>query len=460
MGGLTLLLGIVAVWGLHSMEKNLQMVTSDALAGVAACSKVESGVLEMRGEMLKHIGSSDDADMNEIEAHIKQIKIDVDHELEGVRAAIYSDEERQLNAKIAPLMEGYYAHWEKDVFPLSAAGKNNEAYAEYRKGGKTVAELLAAVKAETEYNRKLGERYTAEASATSSLVNWTTWIVILVSVVVGGGLMYYTSTNISTSLRAATDELLKGADQVASAASQVASSSQTLAQGASEQAASLEETSSSTEEISSMTAKNRDNSNRAAQLMKEAGKHIETGNARVQEMVLSMREISASSESILRINKTIDDIAFQTNILALNAAVEAARAGEAGMGFAVVADEVRNLAQRCAQASKDATSLIDASIANSRAGGEKLNRVTESISAITSAAQEAGILVEEVSVGSQEQSRGLDQIAQSMSQMEAVVQRTAASAEEGASASEELTSQAESMRGVVMTLGELVGATA
>jgi methyl-accepting chemotaxis protein/methyl-accepting chemotaxis protein-1 (serine sensor receptor) len=461
IGGLTLLLGVVALVGLSSMEKNLHSVSEDALAGVSSCSKVESAALEARGDMLKHIGSTDDNDMAAIANNINALHSQMVHGLADVEKAIYADEERQLFGKIRPAMERYFQIWDTEVLPLSNASKNVEAYAKYRADAAPVfEELRAAVKAETEYNRKLGDKYTADSAVTSARVRWMTWVGLALAIFGGSALMYFVTHSVNGALRKATEELSQGAQQVASAAGQVASSSQSLAQGASEQAASLEETSSSTEEIRSMTQKNRDNSARATELMKETSRHIADGNSKVSDMVLSMHEINASSEKISRIIKTIDEIAFQTNILALNAAVEAARAGEAGMGFAVVADEVRNLAQRCAQAAKDTAILIEESIGSSREGDLKLGEVTRAISAITNAAGQVETLIQEVSVGSEEQTRGLDQIAKAMSQMEAVTQRTASGSEESAAASQELNAQAEAMRHIVTELEELVGGAA
>ncbi len=148
-------------------------------------------------------------------------------------------------------------------------------------------------------------------------------------------------------------ELRAAADHVTAAAEQVSEASQTLAQGASEQAASLEETGASLEEMSSMAKRNAESSAQVNTLMTdEAGKNLKQINERMASMEKTVTEASQASHETAKIVKTIDEIAFQTNILALNAAVEAARAGEAGMGFAVVAEEVRNLAQRSAHAAK------------------------------------------------------------------------------------------------------------
>jgi methyl-accepting chemotaxis protein/methyl-accepting chemotaxis protein-1 (serine sensor receptor) len=267
----------------------------------------------------------------------------------------------------------------------------------------------------------------------------------------------FVGRQINRSLFRTVAELLEGADQTASAAAQVAASSQSLAQGASEQAASLEETSASGEEINAMARKNGDNSRVAADLVTQSGQKFNETNASLQHMIQAMTEIGASSDKISRIIRTIDEIAFQTNILALNAAVEAARAGEAGMGFAVVADEVRNLAQRSAQAAKDTAALIEESIARSNDGKVRVDQVAGAIRSLTAVSGEIKTLVDEVNMGSQEQSRGIEQVAKAITQMEQLTQGTAASAEESASAAEELTAQSETMKEAVGVLQAMVG---
>lgn len=258
--------------------------------------------------------------------------------------------------------------------------------------------------------------------------------------------------SLTKSLRNIIQELFEGSQQITAASGQVASSSHSLAQGATEQAASLEQTSASSEEISSMARKNAENSHAAAQLMTSSGEKFGEANQKLEQMVVSMREINASSDKIARIIKVINEIAFQTNILALNAAVEAARAGEAGMGFAVVADEVRNLSQRCAQAAQDTAALIEESIARSSDGRKKVDEAASAIMTIIEQAAQVRVLVDEVSVGSAEQMRGIEQVAKAVVQMQTVTQTTAANAEESASASEQLAAQSETLRDVAARL--------
>jgi methyl-accepting chemotaxis protein len=246
-------------------------------------------------------------------------------------------------------------------------------------------------------------------------------------------------------------------EQTAASASQISASSQTLAEGASEQAASLEETSASLEEMASMTRRNAENAQSAKDLAAQARAAADAGAADMREMNEAIGGIKSSSDNIAKIIKTIDEIAFQTNILALNAAVEAARAGEAGMGFAVVAEEVRNLAQRSAEAARETTAKIEDSIARSEAGVEISAKVAARLAEIVAKARQVDELVAEIATASREQSQGIEQVNTAVTQMDKVTQGNAAAAEESASASEELNAQAQTLKDAVSDLLALVG---
>jgi methyl-accepting chemotaxis protein len=248
----------------------------------------------------------------------------------------------------------------------------------------------------------------------------------------------------------------ESSNQVASAAAQVSSSSQTLAQGSSEQAASLEETSSSLEELASMTKRNSDNAQSAKHLTTETRQAAEAGNGQMAEMRQAMELIKTSSSDIAKIIKSIDEIAFQTNILALNAAVEAARAGEAGAGFAVVAEEVRALAQRSATAARETADKIEIAIQNGNQGVSVSEKVAASLEAITGKARQVDDLVGEIATASREQSQGISQINTAIGEMDKITQSNASTSEESAAAAEELNSQAQVMRGAVEDMRRLV----
>jgi methyl-accepting chemotaxis protein len=265
---------------------------------------------------------------------------------------------------------------------------------------------------------------------------------------------------LSSLLRRIAAEMKHGAGQVQSAAAQVASAGQSLAQSSSELAASVQQSSDSTKEITSMTHKNAASSQSAANVMTAVDRRVQAGNGAIEQMVYSMNQVSTSAAKISKIIKTIDEIAFQTNILALNAAVEAARAGEAGMGFAVVADEVRNLSQRSAQAAHDTAALIEESISKTKEGTARTLQVAEVMQAITESAAKVKTMVEQVNIGSQEQVLGLAQISKAVGEIDGVAQNTAASAEETASAGLQLAAQAGSMHDMAVQLRTLVGVDA
>ncbi|MGB8167424.1 MAG: methyl-accepting chemotaxis protein, partial [Chthoniobacteraceae bacterium] len=264
---------------------------------------------------------------------------------------------------------------------------------------------------------------------------------------------------LSRQLERLTGSLHSAATATADAAAHITSTSQQLATGASEQAASLEETSASLEETSSMVQRNAENSSTAKTLAAQTREAADGGAHEMQEMTAAMDAIRAASGDITKILKSIDEIAFQTNILALNAAVEAARAGEAGMGFAVVADEVRNLAQRCAIAAKETAIKIEDSVLKSERGAEICAKVGRSLHVIQTKAQQMDSVVAEIASASGEQAEGVSQINLAVTQMDKVTQNNAASAEECAASSEELNSQAELLQQTANALQNLVGAT-
>lgn len=244
-------------------------------------------------------------------------------------------------------------------------------------------------------------------------------------------------------------EISQSAGQVATASEQVSDGAQTLSEGASEQAGAITELSSVVKKISNQVRQNAQSASDVNEKTIAVGDEIEKGGMQMVELIVAMDDVNNASQEIEKIIKTIDDIAFQTNILALNASIEAARAGAAGKGFAVVADEVRNLAGKSAAAAKDTSALINNSIKAAEKGTEMLDATANSLSAITEGTQEITSLIGEITTASQEQAQAIMQVERSIEQISAVVQTNSATAQESAATSEELTGQAQLMKGMV-----------
>jgi len=244
-------------------------------------------------------------------------------------------------------------------------------------------------------------------------------------------------------------QINSSADQVSAGASQVSYGAQALSQGATEQAASVQQLAATIAGISQQVKETAENARTARNQSNAAGGKVEECNRQMQDMTKAMEEITRTSNEISKIIKTIEDIAFQTNILALNAAVEASRAGTAGKGFAVVADEVRNLASKSAEASKDTSDLIESVMGAVSQGTNITNATAKSLVQVVEEVRATSATVDKIANAAESQAGAVEQVSVGVDQISSVVQTNSATAVESAAASEELSSQAEMLKKLV-----------
>lgn len=255
--------------------------------------------------------------------------------------------------------------------------------------------------------------------------------------------------HIKERLSEALSEINRSSEQVANGSEQVASASQALSEGAADQAASVEELAASINDISEHVKANAENAQEASHKMQVVGLHAQDSTHKMDDMLRAISDISEKSKEIENIIRTIEELASQTNLLSLNAAIEAARAGEAGKGFAVVAEEVRELAARSAQASRDTSDLIQATLASVEHGTKIADETAKALTEVVGEVEEITGAMQSISNASEEQASAINEITQGVDQISGVVQNNSATAQESAAASEELSGLSQILKELV-----------
>jgi len=448
--------GIITASSISILSSAVKQVAGQSLPAVYCSGRLIAQAKEQRSGMAAHIAASNPDDKKQLAAAIAGLHQQIEAGLKEYASISDTPEDRAIGEQARTAYARLAAAWEK-VRPASEVGDTFGATDMWTKDGIPAADDVAKqLQALVDLNKSRSDRSAARALAAATWGSIAVWLALLIAV--GGGVLAALRVGryISSNLKRAVMELSRAAEQVAEAAGQVRSSSQQLASKTSSDVASLQETSKSVLEIDAMTRDNADYSRQAASAMTQVDHGVTEANTHVGQMLDSMRRIGSSSEQISKINRVIDEIAFQTNILALNAAVEAARAGEAGLGFAVVADEVRSLAQRSAQAARDTSELIEESIRRSGEGAARLDRVAGSVKEITNSAGSVVSLIGRVSSATEEQARRMESVARVFAQMEEVSTSAAVSAQQAVAASQTLNSQVNSMTGIARRLREML----
>ena len=463
LGVLILVLGATSFQLSKTGTARTAELSERLLPALESLSGLQEATLKYNLTNLEFVTGRDETIQARKLAQAATYRKDIEQHSKELSQKLDSTEARALQDKVAAALHDY----DDSVARLQKALKANEFDEAMKILDGDVAKNYASIEvALTNLSRFVFEISNRNGLATQSILDRNLRTTLLLGAIIASqallaiGGVQWLSFRMSRRFNHLSDALSDSAGEIHVKADGFTETSQHLADGSSRQAASLEETSASLEEMAGMTKRNAEAAQHAKSIAGQTRTAVENGAAGMQRMTAAMEGIKTSSAEISKIIKTIDEIAFQTNILALNAAVEAARAGEAGAGFAVVAEEVRSLAQRSATAAKETADKIEAALQKSEEGAATSAEVAAMLTQIVDHVRNMDTLVAEIAQASTEQSAGIAQVNGAMTEMDKVTQTNAAGAEESASAAHELSSQSTELRNLVDQLRLLVGARA
>lgn len=425
----------------------------NVILGMSSISNISGKVAAMQGEQLDSIKST----MQEIGADEEKASIVADAIKAEQDAGMEQIHRLATNSNLFSLALVVLSVLITVVLSLNLIKAINKSVSQLSRAAKEIAAGRVDVQMVKYHNDEFGElvdEYTKvinnvkyQASIAEEVANGNLTVQVNVKSsedVLTGALKKLVDDNLN-----ALTNISDAGSQVTISSSQVASASQALAQGSTEQASAIQQVTASMDEVTQRTKANATEAGQANVLVNNIKEMATSGNDQMKSMIQAMDDINASSETISKIIKTIDDIAFQTNILALNAAVEAARAGVHGKGFAVVAEEVRNLAAKSASAASETAEMIDDTIHKVGNGTKIAQDTAKSLDEIVTSIDEIVGLISNITLSSNDQATAISQIDQAISQVSTVVQTNAATSQQCAAASEELSNQAVTLRNLM-----------
>lgn len=440
----------------YSLERDLRSV-SDALLPAVQQSEEADRVFQKMVKTFSLAVMTQDASLVDQATQQGQNAAQLLRSVAGISAL--AAEQRERAGNLAATIEPFLAN-ARSLYgaALANSAMSRETEEKMQALAARTEEIKTAVEAQKapvlkELNRHLNdlETRTAGQRVTALVVFTITFVaaIVLVAVTIKRAIVAPILTAIQ-GVQGAAEEAARESDSMARSGNQVARDSQ-------EQAVSIEETSAALEEISATANENASRANQADTLMKGARERVEDAGESMGRLTVSMKAISNSNNEVALVLKSIDEIAFHTNILALNAAVEAARAGEVGAGFSVVADEVRSLAQRAAEAARRSADIIERTIADVRAGVELVAVAHGTFEQVSTVIVQSSEVVGQIAATSQDQSRGVANIGQAISRIQRVMQSNAENARQTAESATQMGDQVRTTRDHLGELVEVMG---